>query len=330
MPRDQRLFGPDGPLEDRYVDDGVGGRKKVRGAQCRLCRDFPSAPGADSTSKTDLLAYLGHLSGEVGDPGGGWTRCPRASQLPLSTRTPWRATFLELAAAKRARAAPRGSSSSVSVSSLDSEGTGPRPVPPPPPGDPLPQLGPGFDAPSPTPRSGKPELTPEIRRKFTMQMCMACFEGNIAPFAIARNMSMLLMLGLLTSSWDDKGVPLRLPTREYILGAGLVMCYEAVKGAVQSTFGGDTVRWTLATDGGDTVMTRVRRIGLRFEGRGRFLDVAVERRLAQRIDEANRSSKDELRRLRFDRDTTVRRFVRSTFVPRRSARTRSSTSTTSA
>ena len=36
MPRDQRLFGPDGPLEDRYVDDGVGGRKKVRGAQCRL------------------------------------------------------------------------------------------------------------------------------------------------------------------------------------------------------------------------------------------------------------------------------------------------------
>ena len=31
MPRDQQLFGPDGPLEDRYVGDGVGGRKKVRG-----------------------------------------------------------------------------------------------------------------------------------------------------------------------------------------------------------------------------------------------------------------------------------------------------------
>ena len=104
MPRDQSLFGPDGPLRTRdLVTKDRGGvlvKEQPRGAQCKHC-DGPSS----WTSKTEHVAYLAHVAGQPGDPGHGWVQCPNQERCGTEAqRAAWRERLLEHV---RARAADR-------------------------------------------------------------------------------------------------------------------------------------------------------------------------------------------------------------------------------
>ena len=183
MPRDQSLFGPDGPLRTRdLVTKDRGGvlvKEQPRGAQCKHC-DGPSS----WTSKTEHVAYLAHVAGQPGDPGHGWVQCPNQERCGTEAqRAAWRERLLEHV---RARAADRQRAREL----LEAERaaflervnfTG---APPPPAVSPL---GVGFAEQQLVATQGrtKPVFDLEARQKMDRFVAMTAFEGDIAPFGLS-------------------------------------------------------------------------------------------------------------------------------------------------
>ena len=211
MPRDASLFGADGPLESRTKINELGRIVNVRGAQCKCCKDDERSPGSSYTTRTELVTYLGHVSGLPGDPGGKWSRCPKQEDCGSEEqRIEWRALFIEMSDAQKIKRAAlahaaacagrarQGRQSTVSSLTSDNDTLGS--TPPPPPGHPPLDLGPGFTGTSlltmTAGNTAKPVFTATHCTTLVKLICMMCFEGNIAPFCLSRNMSFKLSPGI--------------------------------------------------------------------------------------------------------------------------------------
>lgn len=100
--------------------------------------------------------------------------------------------------------------------------------------------------------TSRPKLTQAIRSRLTTLTAMICFEGNIAPYALASNQSYHEQTELLAAGYDDDGKPWEPPSRFDILGKLLVSCYNDVRSAILKLSNPNGRSWTLTTDGWDT------------------------------------------------------------------------------